>query len=105
MKSIALELGEYGVRANTVLPGAIHTPMIDNDAAGALNSEPDEESRRTAFFRRMSALRARSVLPASAVANAFSWLASDEAAEVTGIELPVDAGSLILPGYNGAPVR
>jgi NAD(P)-dependent dehydrogenase (short-subunit alcohol dehydrogenase family) len=106
MKSIALELGEYGVRANTVLPGAIHTPMIDNDAAGALNSEPDEEeSRRTAFFRRMSALRARSVLPASSVANAFSWLASDEAAEVTGIELPVDAGSLILPGYNGAPVR
>ena len=106
MKSIALELGEYGVRANTVLPGAIHTPMIDNEWAGELNPEAAaEENRRTSYFRRMSVLRGRSVLSPTAVANAFSWLASDEAAEVTGIELPVDAGSLILPGYNGKPVR
>jgi SDR family mycofactocin-dependent oxidoreductase len=106
MKSIALELGEYGVRANTVLPGAIHTPMIDNESTGVLNpAAEEEENRRTAYFRRMSALRARSVLSPTAVANAFSWLASDEAADVTGVELPVDAGSLVLPGYNGAPVR
>jgi SDR family mycofactocin-dependent oxidoreductase len=105
MKSIALELGHYNIRANTVLPGAIHTPMIDNDDTGALNPEADDENRRTAFFRRMSALRARSVLSPLAIANAFSWLASDEAGDVTGVELPVDAGSLILPGYNGSPVR
>jgi len=106
MKSIALELGEYNVRANTVLPGAIHTPMIDNDSAGALNpNAEDGENRRTAYFRRMSVLRKRSVLSPFAIANAFSWLASDEAEQVTGIELPVDAGSLVLPGYNGAPVR
>jgi NAD(P)-dependent dehydrogenase (short-subunit alcohol dehydrogenase family) len=106
MKSIALELGEYGVRANTVLPGAIHTPMIDNESAGALNPDAaEQENRRTAYFRRMSVLRSRSVLAPNAVANAFSWLASEEAREITGIELPVDAGSLILPGYNGAPVR
>jgi SDR family mycofactocin-dependent oxidoreductase len=106
MKSIALELGEYNIRANTVLPGAIHTPMIDNDSAGALNpNAEDGENRRTSFFRRMSVLRERSVLSPSVIANAFSWLASDEAEQVTGIELPVDAGSLVLPGYNGAPVR
>jgi NAD(P)-dependent dehydrogenase (short-subunit alcohol dehydrogenase family) len=106
MKSIALELGEYGIRANTVLPGAIHTPMIDNESTGQLNpGTTEQENRRTAYFRRMSVLRGRSVLDPSAVANAFSWLASEEAREITGIELPVDAGSLILPGYNGAPVR
>jgi SDR family mycofactocin-dependent oxidoreductase len=105
MKSIALELGCYNIRANTVLPGAIHTPMIDNDDTGGLNPDADDENRRTAFFRRMSALRARSVLSPFAIAHAFSWLASDEAGEVTGVELPVDAGSLILPGYNGSPVQ
>jgi NAD(P)-dependent dehydrogenase (short-subunit alcohol dehydrogenase family) len=106
MKSIALELGEYGIRANTVLPGAIHTPMIDNESTGKLNpGTTEQENRRTAYFRRMSVLRGRSVLDPSAIANAFSWLASEEARDITGIELPVDAGSLILPGYNGAPVR
>ncbi len=105
MKSIALELGCYNIRANTVLPGAIHTPMTDNDDTGTLNPDADEENRRTSFFRRMSALRARTVLSPFAIANAFSWLASDEAGDVTGVELPVDAGSLILPGYNGSPVR
>jgi len=106
MKSIALELGEYNIRANTVLPGAIHTPMIDNDSAGVLNPNSEEgENRRTSYFRRMSVLRKRSVLSPDAIANAFSWLASDEAEHVTGIEVPVDAGSLVLPGYNGAPVR
>lgn len=107
MKSIALELGEYGIRANTVLPGAIHTPMIDNSSAGTLAAGAGsvDENRRTSYFRRMSALRSRSVLSPEAVANAFSWLASDEASEVTGVELPVDAGSLILPVYNGTPVR
>jgi NAD(P)-dependent dehydrogenase (short-subunit alcohol dehydrogenase family) len=106
MKSIALELGEYNIRANTVLPGAIHTPMIDNDSTGVLNPNAEEgENRRTSYFRRMSVLRKRSVLSPNAVANAFSWLASDEAEQVTGIEVPVDAGSLVLPGYNGAPVK
>jgi NAD(P)-dependent dehydrogenase (short-subunit alcohol dehydrogenase family) len=106
MKSIALELGEYNIRANTVLPGAIHTPMIDNDTTGTLNpNDENGENRRTAYFRRMSVLRDRSVLSPVAIAAAYSWLASDEAEQVTGIELPVDAGSLVLPGYNGAPVK
>ncbi len=104
MKTIALELGAYNVRANTVLPGAINTPMTDNEDAGRLTNEPDgSQNRRTAFFSRMAVLQRRSVLSPMAIANAFSWLASDEAAEITGIELPVDAGALVLPGYNGSP--
>ncbi|MGJ6968515.1 mycofactocin-coupled SDR family oxidoreductase [Streptosporangium sp. G11] len=100
MKSLALELGDHDVRVNTVLPGAVHTPMIDNDETGRLG----EDSPRTAFFRKMAALRNRSALPPSAVAAAMSWLASNEAGHVTGAELQVDAGSLVLPGLNHAPV-
>jgi SDR family mycofactocin-dependent oxidoreductase len=100
LKAMALELGEHNIRVNAVLPGAIDTPMIDNDSAGRLV----EDSPRIAFFRKMSALRNRSVLPAESIAAAMSWLASDDAAHITGVELPVDAGSLILPGLNHAPV-
>jgi SDR family mycofactocin-dependent oxidoreductase len=106
IKSMALELGEHNVRVNAILPGAIETPMIDNEDAGSLagvQGAPD--SPRTAFFRKMSVLRNRSVLPPSAIASAMSWLSSEEAMHITGIELPVDAGSLILPGLNHAPVR
>lgn len=100
VKALALELGEFGVRVNAVLPGAVDTPMIDNESAGRLEAD----SRRIAYFRTMSALRNTAVLPPDAVAAAMSWLASDDAAHVTGVELPVDAGSLTLPGTNHAPV-
>jgi SDR family mycofactocin-dependent oxidoreductase len=100
LKAMALELGDHGIRVNAVLPGAVETPMIDNEAAGRLA----EDGPRLSFFRKMSALRDTAVLPADAVAAAMSWLASDEAAHVTGVELPVDAGSLVLPGVNHAPV-
>jgi NAD(P)-dependent dehydrogenase (short-subunit alcohol dehydrogenase family) len=104
LKTMALELGPFNVRVNSVLPGAIHTPMIDNDSAGAVSAAAGATDARTLYFRRMAALRNRSVLPAASVAYAVSWLASDEAAHVTGVELPVDAGSLVLPGLNYSPV-
>ena len=39
------------------------------------------------------------------IANAALYLNSDLAAAVTGVTLPVDAGHLVLPGYNHAPVH
>jgi NAD(P)-dependent dehydrogenase (short-subunit alcohol dehydrogenase family) len=44
------------------------------------------------------------MLPASAISDAVVWLASDAAARVTGITLPVDSGHIVLPGSNGNPV-
>jgi NAD(P)-dependent dehydrogenase (short-subunit alcohol dehydrogenase family) len=106
IKTIALELGPYNVRANCVLPGAINTPMTNNEDAGRLfDDAAGGENRRTTFFRKMAVLQRRSVLSPTAIAHAFSWLASDNASEVTGVELPVDAGALVLPGYNSAPSR
>ncbi|WP_317930876.1 SDR family oxidoreductase [Halioxenophilus sp. WMMB6] len=76
-KSIAKELGEYGVRANCIAPG--HIP-----AAQTFYDMDD-------MVRRMQPLNRRGT-PAD-VANAALYLASDLSAQVTGLVLPVDGGS------------
>ncbi len=50
-------------------------------------------------------LNHRTLLPPEVVSNAILWLASDETEHVTGVALPVDAGHMILPGYNPFPTR
>ena len=106
MKSLAYELGPYNIRANAILPGAIHTPMTDNPYQGAYTTgKPDTKwEDRVEGLRPLNLLRGRTVLPPSAVADAMCFLASDEAAHITGVALPVDAGHLILPGVNLSPV-
>lgn len=76
-KSIARELGAYGVRANCIAPG--HIP--------AAQTFYDMED----MVRRMQPLR-RHGAP-SDVANAALYLASELSAQVTGLVLPVDGGS------------
>jgi enoyl-[acyl-carrier-protein] reductase (NADH) len=39
------------------------------------------------------------------VSNAVLFLVSDASADITGIEVPVDGGHLVLPGLNTEPVR
>jgi NAD(P)-dependent dehydrogenase (short-subunit alcohol dehydrogenase family) len=50
--------------------------------------------------RASHALKGRGVIDPQITANAVLYLTSDEAAEVTGLELAVDAGHNILPGLN-----
>jgi len=76
-KSIARELGAYGVRANCIAPG--HIPA----AQTFYNMEE--------MVRRMQPLR-RQGSPMD-VANAALYLASELSAQVTGLVLPVDGGS------------
>lgn len=107
MKSLAYELGPYNIRANAILPGAIHTPMVDNPYQGEYttgNANTQWEDR-VEGLRPINLLRGRTILPATAIASAMCFLASDEAEHITGVELPVDAGHLVLPGVNLDPVR
>jgi NAD(P)-dependent dehydrogenase (short-subunit alcohol dehydrogenase family) len=106
MKSVALELAPYNVRCNAVLPSVVHTAMGENPATrewifGRPNATTKDYIEAT---RHWHALKGRASLSPSAIADAVFWLASDESRHVTGIELPVDAGHLILPGYNHAPI-
>lgn len=105
-KNLALELARYGVRCNSIAPGVIETPMIVNQVGMDLfNGGPGGtiESVRTAGSH-YHALKGAGALPASSVADTGVWLNSDLAAAVTGVSIPVDAGHLLLTGYNHDPV-
>lgn len=52
----------------------------------------------------MGAIAGHGLVAPSAVSQAVLFLASDEAAEVTGVALPVDGGRVLLPGFNPNPV-
>ncbi|MEA2512188.1 MAG: hypothetical protein QOJ59_1675 [Thermomicrobiales bacterium] len=79
--SAALELGEYGIRVNALCPGTVLSgPSTDN---------PGDEERR-GELRAHTALK-RLGTPAD-IAAAAAYLASDDAAFVTGHALVVDGG-------------
>ena len=78
----AREFGRKGVRVNAIAPGFINTRMMDGIPEKVLDG-----------------IRAKSVLnklgEPEDIANAFAWLASDEAAYVTGHVLAVDGGTTL----------
>ncbi len=105
MKSAALELGPYDIRVNAILPGPIDTKINDYPAGrdrivGHPNATREEYLTSVKYWH---ALKGRTALPASAIADAMIWLVSDEASNVTGIELIIDAGHNVLPGVNPRP--
>ena len=97
MRTLALELAPDMIRVNSVHPTAVNTDMIQNPATYRLFC-PDLENPTADDMagpsRDLNALPIPWVEPAD-ISNAVLWLASDEARYVTGITLPVDAGSLI----------
>lgn len=105
MRVFALELGEHGIRVNAVAPGLVATPMSDNPAVYQMALGRADASRED-YIRaghNWTALSGRNALSASDVADAVMWLASDESRHVTGIEINIDAGHMVLPGFNTTP--
>ena len=84
-KCLALDGAEHGIRANCVCPGMVQTPMFE----GIIEQQDDPDAARTA---------AREYTPIGRlgtpddIADAFVYLASDEASWVTGVALEVDGG-------------
>jgi NAD(P)-dependent dehydrogenase (short-subunit alcohol dehydrogenase family) len=92
-KSIAIDFAEYGIRVNCVAPGHIQTEMTSYAAPG---TAPDVAERiRRAVVPAVLANQPlkRQGTPAD-VANAVLYLASDRSAQVTGMVLPVDGGTV-----------
>ena len=87
-RMLAQQYACHGIRANAVVPGLIDTPRIRNTVA-RMFSEDDYDEARAARARQVPMGRMGTPWE---VANAVAFLASDEAAYITGTELVVDGG-------------
>jgi SDR family mycofactocin-dependent oxidoreductase len=107
MKNIALELAPYGIRCNSISPGAIKTPMTDQQGAWDMYAghPGGTETDMVEAGYHFGALKGTTFMPPQVIADTALYLNSDLAAKVTGVTIPVDAGHMILPGINPAPVR
>lgn len=89
-QQVALQNAALGIRANVILPGLINTPMAVDTRARTFNKPRAQvEAERDAQVP----LRGR-MGTAWDIANAALFLASDDAAFITGVALPVDGGAL-----------
>ena len=90
-QQLAIQNAEYGIRANSILPGLMDTPMaVDTRARATGKSRAEVAAMRDARVP----LR-RKMGTAWDVANAALFLASEEANFITGVDLLVDGGGAL----------
>jgi NAD(P)-dependent dehydrogenase (short-subunit alcohol dehydrogenase family) len=82
-RTLALELAAHGIRSNCVSPGFTHTVMTEKAVGPKLLSYLNGSFARVPIKR---------LVRPEEVAQAFLFLASDQASAITGIDLRVDGG-------------
>ena len=91
---VAVQYAKKGIRVNTIVPGQLHTPMVETRLAG--------QRAGGDVAKLLEQRQARIPLPFMGdgrdTANAALYLASDEARFVTGTELIVDGGMSVRCG-------
>jgi NAD(P)-dependent dehydrogenase (short-subunit alcohol dehydrogenase family) len=93
VRTLSLELAPRGLTVNAVAPGQIETAMNRRDLGLASEREgrPADEILRDHLERRVPARRLGTP---EEVAALFAFLASDEAAFITGATFRIDGGEL-----------
>jgi (+)-trans-carveol dehydrogenase len=97
VKSVANELAPHSIRVNSVNPTNVRTPMIINSATFQ-HFRPDvpgaTEDDAISAFSSYNLLATPWIEPED-VSNAILWLCSHEARYLTGVQLPVDTGTVV----------
>jgi 3alpha(or 20beta)-hydroxysteroid dehydrogenase len=88
-KAAARELGEFGIRVNSVHPGGVLTRMV-------LDADGGSERDGDAFLRAMPLSRFAKPVE---ISRLVAYLASDDSSYSTGSEFVADGGILSGPGY------
>jgi NAD(P)-dependent dehydrogenase (short-subunit alcohol dehydrogenase family) len=85
---VAVQYAHKGIRVNTVVPGQLHTPMVEARLAGQRAGGDVEALLKS----RLERIPIGFMGDGRDTANAALFLASDEARFVTGTEIVVDGG-------------
>lgn len=93
-KTLAIELGEFGIRVNAVLPGAVDGPRIRSVIAAKAESTRTALEEVTRRYTDQAALRR--MVTTQDIAHMICFAVSDLASSVTGQELVVDGHTQML---------
>ena len=88
-RALAIEYGDHGIRANSIHPCGVNTPM--GDAPGLVDLIDERAETVGPVF--MNTLPVEFVEPED-ISASVAYLASDDAKYVTGLQLKVDAGTV-----------
>jgi SDR family mycofactocin-dependent oxidoreductase len=97
--SLALEVGEFGIRVNSIHPYSIDTPMVEKDAMMELFGKFPSfiHSFKPFPYRAVSQAGASSLqdfMTAEEVSDVVVWLAGDGSATISGSQINVDRGTM-----------
>jgi SDR family mycofactocin-dependent oxidoreductase len=88
--TLALELGEFGIRVNSIHPYSVDTPMIEPEAMMEIFA------KHPSFVHSFPPMpvQPNGFMAADEVADVVAWLAGDGSGTLTGTQIPVDKGAL-----------
>src|SRR5690606_2517390 len=87
-KTIALEGAPFGITANAICPGYVHTPIIDKQVADQMkvHDMTKEEVIEKVMLDKQAI---KEFIPIERVAAAVAFLADDQNSTMTGVALPI----------------